>query len=144
MAGQSKISFVGPPRAIRGFHLAADSLVQFRCVALHPSLHRDVVDRQIALGHQFFQIAITQRKPQVPAYAEHNDLVLKMPPLEQRWPSRFQGLLPYQTTRSKIATHPSQIRFWRALIGAEVPACHRFDTVDVYPTPFRCFKVITI
>ena len=62
VAGNSNISFVGPPRAIRGFHLAADSLVQFRCVALYPSPNGGVVDRQIALAHQFFQITITERK----------------------------------------------------------------------------------
>ena len=47
----------------------ADSLVQFWCVALYPSPQCGVVDRQIALGHRFFQIAITKREAQLLAYA---------------------------------------------------------------------------
>ena len=101
-AGNSDVSFIGTPRAIGGFHLTADALVQFRCIALYPSPNGSMIHRQIALGHQFFQIAITERKPQVPAYAKHNDLVLKMPPLEQRRPSVLHGLLPYQITRPRL------------------------------------------
>jgi len=79
--------------------LAADSLVQFRCIALYPSPNGRVVHRQISLTHQLFQIAITQRKPQVPAYAQHNDLVLKMPPLNNAGRLFFTVFYP---TRSPV------------------------------------------
>lgn len=48
------------------------------------------------LGHQFFQIAITQRNEQVPGDAKHNDLVLKVPPLEHNPGRLVFTILPYQ------------------------------------------------
>ena len=61
----------------------ADSLVQFWCVALYPSPQCGVVDRQIALGHRFFQIAITQGVAQIPADTEYNDVAFKVAPFKQ-------------------------------------------------------------
>jgi hypothetical protein len=42
--------------------------------ALHPSVDRDVVDIDAALGEEFLDIAVGQTEPQVPADREGDDL----------------------------------------------------------------------
>jgi hypothetical protein len=58
-------------------------LLQFGCVALYPAVDRGVIDVQPALEHHFFQITIAERIAHVLAYAQKNDIGLKMTPFER-------------------------------------------------------------
>ncbi len=57
-----------------GFEVRPASLLQFGGRALDPAVDRRVVNPQPAFPHHFFQVAVAQRIPQVPAHAQHNDL----------------------------------------------------------------------
>ena len=77
-------------------------------IPLHPAPNRDVIDRQTALHHHFFQIAVAERVPQIPAHAQNYDDVLEVAPSEQRW-----SLLAHEITVPKpsatAATDPPRI-----------------------------------
>jgi hypothetical protein len=44
------------------------------CEALHPPEHRDVVDLDAALSQEFFDVAVGEPEPQIPARCQHDDL----------------------------------------------------------------------
>src|ERR1700738_3412444 len=59
------------------------ALLQFRCVALHPTIDRRVIDMQSPLAHHLLQIPITERISQIPADTEQNNLGLEVTPFER-------------------------------------------------------------
>ena len=66
-----------------------------------------MVDPQTTLGKQLLDLAIGERKAQVPADREQDHLRLKLAPLEQsgnRWGEEHRPSLSGQT--SKLATLP--------------------------------------
>ena len=66
--------------------LATNSLIQNWRIALDPTPDRDVVNTELALRHNFFQIPIAERVPQIPPDVQNDDHVLKVPPTEERRP----------------------------------------------------------
>ena len=56
-------------------------------LTLDPAPDCDVVNGEVALGHDLLQVAIRQGVSQVPANAKDDDHVFEMPPAEQCWPS---------------------------------------------------------
>src|SRR5580693_8850816 len=68
-----------------------------------------MVDPQTTLGEQLLDLAIGERKAQVPADREQDHLRLKLAPLEQsgnRWGEEHRPSLSGQT--SKLATLPNR------------------------------------
>ena len=69
-----------------------------------------MVDPQTTLGEQLLDLAIGERKAQVPADREQDHLRLKLAPLEQsgnRWGEEHRPSLSGQT--SKLATLPAKV-----------------------------------
>jgi hypothetical protein len=52
-------------------------------VSLDPTVDGAVIDMQTPFPHHFLQIAVAERVPKVPAYAEQNDLGFEMTPFER-------------------------------------------------------------
>jgi hypothetical protein len=57
---------------------------QQRCEALHPPIHRDVIDLDPTLGQEFLDVAIRQAEPQIPTYRQDNHLRRESEALERR------------------------------------------------------------
>jgi hypothetical protein len=77
--GDSNVGFVDPSGSIPTAQFATNALIQNGRIPLHPSLDRDVVDRETALRH-FFQIPVAERVSQVPPHGQHDDLSSKCRP----------------------------------------------------------------
>jgi hypothetical protein len=95
----ANVSLVDPPGPIWMAPFPPQSLVQDRRITLYPTPNRDVIHRQTALHHHFFQVAVAQRVAQIPADAQNDDHVLEVPPSAQRWSllaheSRYQNRQP--------------------------------------------------
>src|SRR5450432_584031 len=70
------------PGVIADFQMRSATLFQFRCILLNPTEDCGVIDRESALSHHLFQIAVAERISQVPTHAQQNDPGFKMTPLE--------------------------------------------------------------
>src|SRR6266853_6004781 len=58
-------------------------LLKFRGVVLYPAQDRRVSQDDAPFGHHGHQIAIAELETQVPAHAQHHDLLIEMATLEQ-------------------------------------------------------------
>src|SRR5260221_8380805 len=54
----ANVRFVAPPRAVVWFQFPPASLVQFGCVALHPTPYGGVISRQSSFHEQFLNVSI--------------------------------------------------------------------------------------
>jgi hypothetical protein len=77
------IGLIDAPGVRGGFEVWPASFLQFRCIALDPTVDGGVIDVQTPLQHHFLQIAVTERVPQIPADAQQNDVGFEMTPFEQ-------------------------------------------------------------
>src|SRR5260370_42630445 len=59
------------------------ALFQLWGILLNPAEDRGMVNVQPPFQHEFLEIAIAERIPQIPAHAQQNDLGLEMTPFEQ-------------------------------------------------------------
>ena len=57
-----------------------DPLLDLRDVFLNPAVDGRVVDRDVALAHHLFEIALAVAVAAVPAHRPEHDLTFKMPP----------------------------------------------------------------
>jgi len=79
---------------------------------LHPAPNRNVVHRQAAFRHHFFQVAVAKRVPQIPAQAQNDNYVLEVS--SRNSAERFWlTLSPYQIRLSALLQqiHPVNSRF---------------------------------
>ena len=107
--------------------LAANPLIQHRRVSLDPGPDRDMVQGQAPLRHDLFQIAVREGIPQVPANAQKDDDVFKMPPAEQCWPSSsHRYTLPNQLKlhlqQSRPDSSPKGPALWSAIDPGFLPS----------------------
>lgn len=79
----SNIGLIHTPGFVRRL-VAAQSLLQFGTVALHPAPDRRMVRLQTALGEQLFDIAERERVPKAPAEGAENEFGCRPPPLKDR------------------------------------------------------------
>jgi hypothetical protein len=66
--------------------MAPHPLVQNRSVPRNPTSDGRMIHAQTTFRHHFFQIAIAQRIPEIPAHTQHDQLILEMSSPEYRWP----------------------------------------------------------
>ena len=78
-------------------------------VALHPTPDRDVIDVEVPLGHEFFQVPEAESKPEIPADTQDDDLGFKMSPFEQYWPVPLHEPQAYQIASITFATLPAAV-----------------------------------
>jgi hypothetical protein len=67
LALHPNVCLVHPPGAIGGLQFATTTLAQFRRIALDPSPDSGVVGWQSSLGEKFLDVAIGERKSQIPS-----------------------------------------------------------------------------
>ena len=77
--GNADVGFIDAPRAVWIPHFGPDPLVQDRSIPEHLTGDGRMIDRHPTLGHHFLEVAVAKRVPEVPPYAQDNDLVLKVP-----------------------------------------------------------------
>src|SRR5262249_23118561 len=77
------IGFIDTVGVIRRSQVRAIPFLQFRSIALDPSIDCRMIDREVALLHHFFEVAITDGIAQIPANAQENNLGLIVTPLEE-------------------------------------------------------------
>ena len=71
-----------PTPRLRPAPLPAQTFLHLRRETLHPTIDRGVVDRDAALGHHRFEVAVADRIPAVPAHGPKHDLPPKVTSLE--------------------------------------------------------------
>jgi len=94
-------------------NLAADSLIQFRCVTLNPAPNRNVVDGEAAFCHHLFQIALAQRILQIPPHAENDHDVFEVSTTEQCRPPLHHRITLPELPASRLQQNPFIIAFLR-------------------------------
>jgi hypothetical protein len=62
---------------------ACQTFFKIRHVALHPPQDRRMSQQDAALGHHLDEVTGTELKRQVPPHAQHDYLLVKMPPFEE-------------------------------------------------------------
>src|SRR6266568_1697324 len=77
------VRLIDAPRVVGHFKMGSAALLQFRCVALVPTVDGGVIDLETSLEHDLFQISIAQWITKVPPDAEQNDLGLEVTPFER-------------------------------------------------------------
>jgi hypothetical protein len=82
-AAQRTIGFVDAVRLVRWPQIWAATLVEFRCIHLNPPKDAGMVRRQSAFPHQLRDMAVAERKIQVPTHATKNDFWFVMSPVER-------------------------------------------------------------
>ena len=58
-------------------------LVDLRCIALHPSIDRRMVDTQAPLAHHVLEVAVTHGIPQVPPNTQEDESWFELTPFER-------------------------------------------------------------
>lgn len=71
---------------------APKALIQKGRIMLDPAPDGDVIHGQAALRHDFFQIPVAERIPQVPPHAKHDNDIGKVSPAERRWSGSVHGI----------------------------------------------------
>ena len=71
-----------PARRLRPTPLPAQPFLHFWSESLHPAIDRGVVDRDAALSHHRFEVAVADRVAAVPAYCPEHDFPPEVTPLE--------------------------------------------------------------
>ena len=75
--------FVHAPRSAHGSGKSVPTLLEFGSVLLDPPRNRRVRHINAAFAHHDHQIAIAQFVAQLPANAQHHDLLVEVPTFEQ-------------------------------------------------------------
>jgi hypothetical protein len=70
------------PRVVAGFEMRPAAFLQFRRILLDPPIDGRVIDVQPSFEHHLFEIAITERRAEIPADTQEHDLGLEMAPFE--------------------------------------------------------------
>jgi hypothetical protein len=66
-----------------------------------------VIDGEVPLRHDLFQIPEAEPKPEIPADTQDDDLGFNMSPFEQRWPVPVHKPQAYQAPSIGFATLPT-------------------------------------
>src|ERR1700751_5310531 len=89
------ISLVHAPRVTHRPGVRLPTLFKIRHVALHPQQDRRMSQQDAPLGHHLDQVTGAELEGEIPSYAEHDDLPVKVPALKEllcrggfrhRWP----------------------------------------------------------
>jgi len=91
--------------------LVANPLIQNGRIALDPAPNGDLVHCQPALRHDFLQIPVAERVPQIPTDTQNNNHVREVSPTEQRRPVLGHRItLPDRSTR--VCNRSREAAFW--------------------------------
>ena len=97
-----------PTPRLRPAPLPAQTFLHLRRETLHPTIDRGVVDRDAALGHHRFEVAVADRIPAVPAYGPEHDLPPEVTSLEVAHASTPLGRSRrHVTNQPDFATEPT-------------------------------------
>jgi hypothetical protein len=83
-AAQRTVCFIHSPRPIQTAEIAPHALVQNRSIPRNPTSNRGMINAQTTFCHHLFQIAITERIPEIPPHTQHDQPILKMSSSERR------------------------------------------------------------
>ena len=100
-----------PTPRLRPAPLPAQTFLHLRRETLHPTIDRGVVDRDAALGHHRFEVAVADRIPAVPAYGPEHDLPPEVTSLEVAHASTPRSRSRrHVTNQPDFATEPARTR----------------------------------
>src|ERR1700740_1804528 len=83
LAAYLDISLVHAPRVTHRPGVRLPTLFKIRHVALHPPQDRRMSQQDAPLGHPLAQVTGTEFESEVPSHTQNDDLLVKVPPLEQ-------------------------------------------------------------
>src|SRR5580704_11611090 len=72
------------------------AFVQLRCIGLHPAPNATGVHLDATFGHQFGDVLVGERIPEIPAHAQNDHFSRELAPFERIVRVNRHGLLPYQ------------------------------------------------
>src|SRR5208283_1801909 len=115
---RSVSSLVHAPGAVAHPQMREDSLLEFPGIGLEPAKDRRVVDFDAAIKQHELEIAVTDRKHQIPTNGPEDHLGGELPPLETI-ASTHSDIRPAQSgvdhignpSTSKFATEPERLTF---------------------------------
>ena len=67
-----------------------------------------MIDGEVPLGHEFFQVPEAEPKPKIPADTQDDDLGFKISPFEQCWPVPMHEPQAHQTGSITLAPLPEK------------------------------------
>ena len=83
LAFDLEVSLIHAPRVAHRPGVRLPTLFKIRHVALHPPQDRRMSQQDAALGHHLDQVTGTELESEVPSHTQNDDLLVKVPPLEQ-------------------------------------------------------------
>jgi hypothetical protein len=97
-------------------------------VLLHPTKNGGVGQGNAPFGHHPDQVTGAQLEGQVPPHAEHDDLPVKVPPLEKilrrrpfDHPGRYGGVSAFSSVCTRTLWRTSTVALWRFLVTRQRP-----------------------
>src|SRR5712691_7170178 len=87
-AGDLHVGLIDVPTIADRMPAGSGRVGEERREALHPPVHRDVIDLDPTLGEEFLDIAIGEPEPKIPAHREDDDLRREPEALERRTRTR--------------------------------------------------------
>src|SRR5712664_3787361 len=78
------------------------AFVQLRCIGLHPAPNPAGIHLDTTFGHQFADVFVGERIPEIPAHAQNDHFSRVLAPFERIVRVDRHGLLPYQDARSEV------------------------------------------
>jgi predicted enzyme related to lactoylglutathione lyase len=103
------------------------AFVQLGRIGLHPTPDAAGVHFDTTLGHQFGDVLVGERIPEIPAHAQNDHLSRVLAPFERIVRVDRHGILPYQDAGSKVRNETAQRH------GSGEPADPRVTTGDGAP-----------
>src|SRR5712664_3455091 len=88
------------------------AFVQLRCIGLHPAPNAAGIHLDTPFGHQFGDVLVRQRIPEIPAHAQNDHFSRVLAPFERIVRVDRHGLLPYQDARSEVRNE-TQLCWWK-------------------------------
>ena len=73
---------------------------------MNPAPNRHMIDLDVPLRHDLFEVPQTQRIAKIASHAPNDDLGFEMSPFEQRWPLPSPEAPSLSDRAGRFATHP--------------------------------------
>src|SRR5260370_24012467 len=123
------IGLVDPIALVRRLEMRSAAFVQLRCIGLHTAPHTAGIHLDTTFGHQFGDVLVGERIPEIPAHAQNDHFSRVLAPFEWIVQVDRHGILPYQDVGSEVRNGTSSIPFRSSTLGLPPTSQMSFQSI---------------